>query len=132
MTIAILFVATALAFIVIDAIWLLTIGGRLFKSTLGDLMRDPPGLLPAGLLYMILVAAVVHFAGLPALRADDLGLALLNGAVLGLAAYAAYDLTSLATLRRYTVVLALVDMAWGTAVTAASAVIGVAVARAFL
>lgn len=132
MTVTILFIATFAAFIVLDAIWLFTVGGRLFKSALGDLMRKPPGLVPAGLLYVILAAAVVHFAGLPALRGEDLTVALANGAVLGLAAYAAYDLTNLATLRRYTVTLAVVDIAWGTAVTAASAVIGVAVARALV
>lgn len=132
MTVAVLFAATFIAFVVIDAIWLFTIGGRLFKSTLRGLIREPPGLIPAGLLYLILSAAVVHFASLPALADGGFLQAAVGGAVLGLAAYAAYDLTNLATLKAYTVTLAVIDMCWGTAVTAASAAIGVGAAHAFM
>jgi uncharacterized membrane protein len=41
------------------------------------------------------------------------------GAFFGLAAYAAYDLTSLALIRDYPLVAALVDLAWGAALSAA-------------
>jgi uncharacterized membrane protein len=42
--------------------------------------------------------------------------------VLGLSAYGLYDLTNHATLKNYSLSLALSDMTWGTFVTAAASV----------
>ena len=47
--------------------------------------------------------------------------ALYAGALFGFFAYMTYDLTNLATLRAYTTSLALLDIAWGSAVSAATA-----------
>jgi uncharacterized membrane protein len=49
---------------------------------------------------------------------------LLNGALFGFFAYATYDLTNMATLKVWSLQLTLVDMAWGTALTAMSASAG--------
>ena len=46
---------------------------------------------------------------------------LVTGALFGFFAYATYDLTNLATLRGWPLGLSLVDIAWGTVVSAASA-----------
>lgn len=44
-----------------------------------------------------------------------------RGAFFGLAMYAAYDLTNLATLKGWPVLVTVVDLVWGSAVTAATA-----------
>ena len=51
-------------------------------------------------------------------------------AILGAMAYATYDLTNLATLRGWTLPMALADIGWGTAVTALAATAGFLGARA--
>jgi uncharacterized membrane protein len=43
------------------------------------------------------------------------------GALFGFFAYATYDLSNLATLRQWPLPLTLLDMAWGTALSAAAA-----------
>ena len=48
------------------------------------------------------------------LRSAGLRSAALRSAVLGLAAFGVYDLTNLATLRGYSVLMTVVDMAYGT------------------
>ena len=55
----------------------------------------------------------------PAFQAQSAAQALLYGAVLGLVAYGTYDLTNLAVMKGFTARIAMIDMAWGTALTAA-------------
>lgn len=49
---------------------------------------------------------------MPALEGGGVAKAALNGAVLGLVAYATYDLTNQATLRDWPLTLTLVDIPW--------------------
>ena len=55
------------------------------------------------------------------------GEALLRGAVLGLAAYGAYDLTALSVVRNWPLKLSLIDLAWGAVLSAAAAAAAYAV-----
>ncbi|MGO8654949.1 DUF2177 family protein, partial [Rhizobium ruizarguesonis] len=50
---------------------------------------------------------------------------------LGLAAYGTYDITNLATLRNWPLAMSLVDMAWGTLLTALTAAGGYLTVRFF-
>jgi uncharacterized membrane protein len=72
------------------------------------------------------------FCVLPALRADALRTAIVNGALFGLCAYATYDLTNQATLRIWSTLITVVDLAWGVTVTAAGATGGFFITRLFL
>ena len=58
---------------------------------------------------------------LPGLQKDSLAVACLNGALLGLIAYGTYDMTNLATLKNWSLSVSIVDMLWGTVLTALSA-----------
>jgi uncharacterized membrane protein len=55
----------------------------------------------------------------------------LAGAVLGFAAYGAYDVTNYATLRGFPMSVMIVDWMWGTFLTATAALGGYLVLRAF-
>ena len=57
----------------------------------------------------------------PALANGDWKTAMVRGAVLGLVAYGTYDLTNMATLKQWSVKITLIDMAWGSFVTAVTA-----------
>jgi uncharacterized membrane protein len=71
------------------------------------------------LFYLIYVAALIVFVAAPAAERQSLGRAIGYGAFFGLAAYAAFDLTSLALLRDFPLTAALVDLAWGSFLSAA-------------
>jgi uncharacterized membrane protein len=124
-------VVTVLTFIVIDAIWLTLVAGRMFRAALGSLLRDQPDFIAAFAFYLFYALGMIVLVLLPALRASSAGTALVLGAVLGLTAYATFDLTNMAVLRGWTWQLVVVDIAWGSALTALSCWIGVAAGLAF-
>lgn len=121
--------ATAFVFLVIDALWLGLIAVSFYRRLLGELMLDQPKLGIAALFYVGYSFAIVLLAAAPAARSGSLSQALLYGAVLGLAAYGTYDITNYATLKNWPGAMVLVDMVWGTVLTASAAAAGYAVYR---
>lgn len=102
----------------LDILWLGVIARGFYQRQIGHLMRPDVQVIPAVLFYAIYVAAIVVIVVMPALERRSLARAVGFGALFGLAAYSAYDLTSLALIRDYPTAVALVDLAWGTALTA--------------
>ena len=102
----------------LDLLWLGVVAKGFYQRHLGYLMRPDVQWVPALLFYLIYVAALVVFVVGPAVERQSLARAVLLGAFFGLAAYAAYDLTSLALIRDYPLVAAVVDLAWGASLSA--------------
>ncbi|WP_369796671.1 DUF2177 family protein [Brevundimonas sp. Leaf363] len=125
------YVATGLAFAVIDAVWLTTMTNKLYKPVLGPIMLAKPNMVAAVAFYLIMIGGIVFFAVAPALREGGWTRALLNGAVLGLVAYATYDLTNQATLAVWQTKLTILDLCWGTFVTGTAATVGYLATRWF-
>jgi uncharacterized membrane protein len=121
--------AAAVVFLVIDAIWLGLVATSFYARALGDLMLERPKLGIAAVFYVGYSFAVVLLVSAPAARSGALGQALVHGAVFGLAAYGTYDITNMATLKNWPVAMSLVDMAWGTFLTAVAAAAGYAAWR---
>ena len=103
----------------LDLAWLGVIARGLYTSQLGHLMRPDVRWVPAVLFYLIYVAALIVIVVMPAVEKQSLGRAMLLGAFFGLAAYSAYDLTSLALIKDFPLMVAVVDLAWGTILSAA-------------
>ena len=122
--ILIAYAGTAVAFLALDAIWLTTMADRLYRPALGTLMLERFDLPPAVFFYALYIAGIVVFAIAPAWAGGNTSGALWRGALLGLIAYATYDLTNQATLRGWPWRVTLADLCWGTFVTAAAAAAG--------
>lgn len=118
------YAATLLTLAVLDSVWIGSIALGKFQDALGATLRSEPNLYAAIAFYLVYTGGLVFLAVRPALNAGSLGIALINGAVVGLTAYATYDLTSLAIINGYTPGLALLDMAWGTVLSAIAAMAG--------
>ena len=103
---------------VLDAVWLGIVAARFYRRELGALLRPDVRRVPAALFYFGYPLGLLALAlqPLPATLAE----ALARSAVLGLVAYGTYDLTNLATLKGWSRRLALLDIAWGTTVSAAA------------
>ncbi len=123
------YAGTAAAFLALDAIWLTTMADRLYRPALGALMLEHFVLLPAILFYVLYVVGIVVLAIAPALADGCWTTALWRGSVLGLIAYATYDLTNQATLRGWAWRVTVADLCWGTFVTAAAAATGAKMAE---
>jgi uncharacterized membrane protein len=113
--------ATALAsLLLLDGLWLGVIARAFYKARIGELLLDRPSFGIAALFYLIHAAGIVVFA-IP--QATAWTSALLYGALFGFFVYAAYDLTNLATVRGWSASVAVIDLAWGTAATAAATIV---------
>ena len=125
-----LYAATAAVFFALDLTWLGVVAKGFYKAQMGHLMRPDTQWVPAVLFYLIYVAAIIVLCVKPGLERESMGRAVAMGAVFGLAAYAAFDLTSLALLKDFPLKVALVDLAWGAFVTAAVSGASYAIGRA--
>jgi uncharacterized membrane protein len=108
----------AVVFFTLDLIWLGVLARGFYQEHLGYLMRPDVRWGPALLFYLIYVAALIVFGVMPGLEKQSLGRAVMMGGFFGLAAYAAFDLTSLALVRDFPMVVAVADLIWGTTVSA--------------
>lgn len=122
---------TAIVFLVIDAIWLGLIATSFYRRALGNLMLEQPKLQIAAVFYIGYTFAIVLLAAAPAARSGSLTQAILYGAVFGLAAYGTYDVTNMSTLKNWPMAMSVVDMIWGTVLTATATVAGYATYRYF-
>ncbi len=113
------FFTTIVVLGVIDAVWLLLISKNIYQKAIGFLMPEKVGLLPVVLVYVVLAIGLVFFVVLPALTGGlPLFSAVLRGALLGFVVYAVYDFTNLATIQGWPVWISLIDIAWGTTLSA--------------
>jgi uncharacterized membrane protein len=117
------YLGTGLAIAALDAVYLTVAGQRVYRPTLDYALADKPALPAAVAFYLMYVLGVVVLAILPN---KDAGLAktALTGALLGAFAYATYDLTNQATLKVWATRITLIDICWGTVLTAVGASAG--------
>lgn len=114
-------IAYLIAFVVfaaIDATWLMTVGAKLYRDTLGDILTPDIRYGPALAFYLLYPIGLVIFAIQPALRSGLATTAIMYGALFGFFAYATYELTNFATLRNWTLSITVIDVAYGAAVSA--------------
>lgn len=111
------YLATLVCFLGLDALWIGTMTQLLYRPSLGPLLAPEVNWLAAVLFYAIYIGGLVYFAVAPALASANATVALRRGALLGLLAYATYDLTNQATLRDWPWVVTFADLAWGTFVS---------------
>jgi len=123
------YLGAAIVFLGLDFAWLAISNKRLYRPILGAILLDKPRLTPAVVFYLIYLAGLTLFAIEPSLRNGSWKMAACLGAALGLVAYSTYDLTNQATLSVWTIQITLLDLAWGTFVSAAGATAGYAAAR---
>ena len=123
-TIGLAFSFTLVAFVVLDAAWLMLVAVPMFQSQLGVILRPEPMLGAAIALYPIYSFGLVALAVRPAIAARSIWTAAVNGAVLGVTAYATFDLTNLAVIKGWTIGLAATDITWGVIVSAVAAMAG--------
>lgn len=126
------YVSTAVVFLGLDFLWLGFVARSLYRDWIGPLMRDEINMAAAGAFYLVYVVGLVIFAVAPALKSGSWQTALVYGALFGLFAYGTYEMTNFATLKGWPVAMVVVDMAWGTALSAAAATAGFAITRYFV
>ena len=122
----VLYVATLIVLIPIDFLFLGILAKGFFSSEVGDMLGEiRPA--PAILFYLLYVAGILVFVSGSA--AATWQSTLLYGALFGLFCYATFDLTALSLLKHWSWPVAVVDVSWGSFVTAVSSTISLLAAN---
>ena len=118
------YIATGVAFAMIDSIWLRSMYTRLYQPEIGEMLMRGMRWGPAVAFYVLYIAGMLIFAVNPALASGRWQTALVQGALLGFFCYMTYDLTNYATLKVWSLKVTVLDMIWGTFLTGSAAAVG--------
>ena len=119
-----LYLTTLLAFFAIDMVWLGFIAQPFYQKHLGYLLAPNPNWLAAIIFYLLFVLGILVFVVLPGAKDTSPKKTLVRAVLFGLITYATYDLTNLATIKDWPVLITLVDMIWGIVLSVAVSSIG--------
>lgn len=106
-------------FFIIDMVWLALVAKGFYAKQIGFLMKPDINWAAAIIFYLLFIVGLVQFVITPALEKHSWTHALLFGALFGLITYATYDLTNLATLKDWPILVTIVDLIWGAVLAAA-------------
>lgn len=116
-------------FLIMDMVWLGLVAKRFYRSQIGFLMSSNINWAAAIIFYLLFVVGLVLFVIAPAIGKNSWMHALLFGALFGLITYATYDLSNLATIQDWPLLVTIVDLVWGTALAASVSVLTYFIAR---
>lgn len=111
------YITVLVLFAVLDGLWLGVIAMDWYRSAFADLLREPFITWPWLVFYAGYSMVVVSLAICPS-RQDSVLAALGRGAMLGAAAYGAYNLTGYSIINGWPLSMMWVDWVWGTVATA--------------
>lgn len=118
-----LYLIALTVFFAIDMVWLVLVAKKFYQKQIGFLMKPDINWFAAIIFYLLFIAGLVTFVISPAIEKQSWVHALLYGAFFGLITYATYDLTNLATLKNWPILVTIVDLIWGTVLSASISVI---------
>ena len=118
---AIGYVATAILFGLLDALWLRTMVPAVYRPEIGTLLMDGWRPAPALIFYALYMLGIQIFAVAPAIEAGRWQVAAQWGALFGFFCYMTYDLTNHATMKIWSTKVTLIDIAWGSVATGLAA-----------
>ena len=120
--IAKVYAIATITFFAIDILWLGFVAKKYYQRELKNFL-GPVNWPVAIVFYLIFIAGITFFALIPAIETSSLSKALTFGALFGFFAYSTYDLTNLSTLKHWPAKLTVIDIVWGTILSASVATI---------
>lgn len=115
-------------FFIIDMVWLGLVAKNFYSKQIGFLTKTDINWFAAILFYLLFIVGIVVFVVTPALEKKSWINALIFGALFGLITYSTYDLTNLATIKNWPLIVTVVDLIWGTVLAGSVSVISFFVA----
>ncbi len=125
------YLIAVIVFFAIDMVWLGVVAKNFYQKQIGFLMTPDVKWWAALLFYFLFIVGLLVFVINPALEKKSIQHALAAGALFGLVTYATYDLTNLATIKNWPLLVTVVDLLWGATLSAAVAVMSFWLIRRF-
>lgn len=116
-------------FLAIDLLWLGVLARGFYQNQLGFILSPQVNWGAAIAFYLFYIAGILFFAVRPALHSHSRQQAAILGAMFGLFTYGTYDLTNLATIADWPLVVVIVDMVWGMCLGALVSILSYAASR---
>ena len=126
-----LYLLTVPVFFLIDMVWLGAVAKGFYQTNLGYLL-GPVNWPAAIIFYLLFIVGIIIFAVSPALSAGSLTKAIVLGALFGFFTYATYDLTNLATVKNWPLIVVFVDIAWGMVLSGSVATASYLIGKNFI
>jgi uncharacterized membrane protein len=126
-----LFLIALPVFFVIDMIWLVLVAKSFYRKQIGFLMKPDITWYAAIIFYLLFIIGLITFVILPAIEKHSWTHALLFGALFGLITYSTYDLTNLATMKNWPLLVTVIDLVWGMVLSASVSVVTFFIAARF-
>jgi len=124
-----LYLLTVPVFFIIDLIWLGVVAKSFYQKNLKYILSPNVNWTAAIIFYLIYIAGILIFAVLPGVAKDSLRHAAVWGALFGFFTYATYDLTNLALLKDWPIIIVFVDILWGVVLCSTVATLSFFVAK---
>ena len=118
-------------FFALDMAWIGLVAKNFYRNQIGFLMKNEINWTAAAIFYLLFIVGLVLFVITPAMEKNSWMHALLFGALFGLITYATYDLSNLATLKDWPLLVTIVDLAWGATLAASVSTATYFIARKF-
>lgn len=112
-----------IAFGLLDFLWLGLIASSWYQTEMSGLLRDDFISWP-WMVFYVMYGLVTFVLAIVPNREKPWFYAAIDGALLGLASYGAYNLTNYSVLEGFTLKIMLIDWTWGIFLTASSATAG--------
>lgn len=121
-----------IVFFAIDIVWLALVAKNLYQTHIGFLLKENTNWTAAILFYALFIGGLVFFVINPAISKNSWSYALLAGGFFGMVTYATYDMTNLATMKNWPVMITVVDILWGTILNSITAVASYSIYKFFI
>ena len=116
-----LFLTSFATFLILDAIWLGFVAKDFYAKQLSFYLTDNVVWSSALIFYIIFNIGLLVLVILPSIEKNSYIVLIIYAVLYGLVTFATYDLTNLATIKEWPLIVSLVDMAWGMFVAFSSA-----------
>ena len=124
-----LYLASLVVFFAVDMVWLGLVASSFYKKHLGYLMAPTVNWTAAIIFYLLFILGILVFVLLPSIKENSLLNNILRAVLFGLITYATYDLTNLATVKDWPLIVTLVDLGWGMVLSTIVSVAGFYIAK---
>lgn len=113
-----LYLVTVPIFFIIDILWLGVVARGFYRRQLGSILSPQVNWAAAVIFYLMYIAGILFFAVRPAIMTKSWRQAAILGALFGFFTYATYDLTNLATIKDWPMIIVIIDIFWGVCLCA--------------
>ncbi|MBN1572857.1 MAG: DUF2177 family protein [Deltaproteobacteria bacterium] len=124
-----LYALTVPVFFAIDMLWLGVVAKGFYRRKLGFILSPNINWTAAITFYLVFIAGILIFAVRPAVNSNSWVQAVVFGALFGFFTYATYDLTNLATIKNWPLIIVVVDILWGMCLCTLTALLSFTISR---